>query len=159
MDLARSFCMISPFTRRVLSFAGLSLLLANFAIGQTPDAPAPAPAAKAGSKGPEPSYTYWATVVRVIDGDTVLLNVDLGFDTWSHNRSIDLTGITAPSTQGTDKAEGFKWKTRLQELLPVGSEVVIQSSKDKSTGQVRYLGVFWLDGVNVNEALLNPKQH
>ena len=40
-------------------------------------------------------YTYRATVTRVIDGDTVVADIDLGFRTWRHGERLRLYGIDA----------------------------------------------------------------
>ena len=54
---------------------------------------------------PVPSYTYRAEVVRVLDGDTVELDIDLGFSTWVHKRSIRLLDVLAPESRTTNLAE------------------------------------------------------
>lgn len=41
-------------------------------------------------------YTYRAEIVRVIDGDTIVANVDLGFRTWLHDEHLRLYGIDTP---------------------------------------------------------------
>ena len=49
--------------------------------------------------GPAPScgvYTCKAKIVRVIDGDTVVADIDLGFRTWLHGEHLRLYGIDAP---------------------------------------------------------------
>jgi len=65
----------------------------------------------------EVSYTYRAELVRVIDGDTVVLNVDLGFEHWLHNQTFRLYGIDAPETRTTDldeKRRGLQAKEWLE---------------------------------------------
>jgi len=109
--------------------------------------------AEAESAAPEPNYVYWATVVRVLDGGTVLLNIDLGFDTWAHNQAIPLLDVKAPKITGETKEEGLNWKSKLEKLLPSGTEVILQSTKDKSGKAEGYFGVLWVDDVNVNEAM------
>ena len=48
-------------------------------------------------------YEYRCEIVRVVDGDTVDVNIDLGFDTWIHKERIRLKGIsiTSGGTAGT----------------------------------------------------------
>lgn len=79
---------------------------------------------------PEVAFTYRAELVRVIDGDTVVLNVDLGFETWLHNQTIRLYGIDTPEMRGEERPEGEKAKAWLQERL-YGREIVLQSIQDK----------------------------
>lgn len=103
---------------------------------------------------PEVSFTYRAELVRVIDGDTVVLNVDLGFETWMHNQTIRLYGIDTPEMRGEEKPEGEKAKEWLQERL-YGREIVLQSIQDKKGSFGRWLGILFTDGENVNEELVS----
>src|SRR5215813_13038702 len=51
-----------------------------------------------------------AIVVRVIDGDTVVVNMDMGWHTWRHDEHIRLNGVDAPERSdpaGWTKAKGF----------------------------------------------------
>jgi len=50
-------------------------------------------------------YEYNADVVRVIDGDTVVLNIDLGFDVKLCDQSVRLLGVDAPESRTSDKIE------------------------------------------------------
>lgn len=47
-------------------------------------------------------YTYCATLERIIDGDTLELNIDLGFEVWIKTR-VRLAGIDSPETFGVKK--------------------------------------------------------
>jgi micrococcal nuclease len=74
-------------------------------------------------------YTYRARVVRVIDGDTVVLDIDLGFDI-HHIKSCRLYGINAYELRDKDpekKRLATFGKVALTEMLP---PVVIIESKD-----------------------------
>ena len=71
-------------------------------------------------------YTYKAKLDRVVDGDTVDANIDLGFDISIHKR-IRLAGIDTPETRTKDKEEktkGLASKSRLIELLKDGSFIL-----------------------------------
>ena len=64
-------------------------------------------------------YTYNATVIKVVDGDTIDALVDLGFDTWKKVR-IRMNGMNAPESRTRDleeKARGLAAKARLKEIL------------------------------------------
>jgi micrococcal nuclease len=64
-------------------------------------------------------YEYMAKVTRVIDGDTVDVDIDLGFRVWVHNR-LRLYGIDTPETRTRDleeKEAGLHAKEVLEELL------------------------------------------
>lgn len=64
-------------------------------------------------------YKYYIKVLRVLDGDTVDVMVDLGFNIFVKKR-IRLHGIDAPEVRTRDsveKAKGFIAKKRLEELF------------------------------------------
>lgn len=91
-----------------------------------------------------PEYIYNAEVVRVVDGDTIIANVDVGFDMWKRC-NIRLYGINTPETRTTDmqeKAKGYEAKDRLIELLEKNENKFILESKglDKYG---RSLGIIW----------------
>ena len=91
-------------------------------------------------------YTYKAQVVRVIDGDTVVLNIDLGFKIY-HVMSCRLAGVNAPELNSKDEAvklAAVASKEYLMSLLPVGEWVEIVSRKLDKYGRA----VVWIDGVN-----------
>jgi micrococcal nuclease len=109
------------------------------------------------AEAPQPQYVYRAEVSNVVSGDTVALNIDLGFGVWVHNQSLRLQGVTAPDLLGAQKEQALQWKRRLTELLKDRSEIVIQTSRDKSVQPPRYLVVIWADGENINEAMKAAK--
>lgn len=80
------------------------------------------------SKNP---YTYNASVVRVIDGDTVIMDVDLGFDLWIRNQSFRLLGINA---REHDVPGGIEAAANLATILPAGRIVAITSVKPDKYG-------------------------
>ena len=99
-----------------------------------------------------PPYTYRAEVRRVIDGDTVAMDVDLGLNTWAKNQSMRLLDVHAPEMVGSDKINGMQAKTALAEKLPVGIPVVITTHKDKNDKYGRLLvEIYTLDGTDVND--------
>lgn len=96
-------------------------------------------------------YTYKATCRRVVDGDTLDLDIDLGLKVHSHER-VRLHGIDTPETYGVKKdseeyAAGVKAKNRVEELLRPGGEPVdlmVETRKDKTGKYGRYLVLVWL---------------
>ena len=73
-----------------------------------------------------PTYSYGATVLRVIDGDTLLCNVDLGFKLrWEH--PVRLWGIDAPElgTEAGEKAKAYV------ESLKLGDVTLLSCKPDK----------------------------
>lgn len=71
------------------------------------------------------SYTYAATVDRVVDGDTLLVLIEVGFGIIVHDR-LRLRGINCPEVS---TPEGIKAKRFVEKLLPAGSTIVLQSHK------------------------------
>jgi micrococcal nuclease len=88
-------------------------------------------------------YTYRATVIRVVDGDTVDVDVSLGFDVFTHQR-FRLDGIAAPESYGPKASEaGHAAKQYLSDLLPPGTPVIIQTVKDRKEKYGRYLATLF----------------
>lgn len=75
-------------------------------------------------------YNYKAIVNRIIDGDTVVLDIDLGFDQWSKNQSVRLYDTDTPEVRTRDDVEklaGFLAKEVVANNLTVGSTVLLNS--------------------------------
>ena len=101
-------------------------------------------------------YTYKAKLDRVIDGDTIDANIDLGFDITIHKR-IRLTGIDTPESRTRDleeKARGLASKARLVELLGDG-DFILESREVGKFGRV--LGTIYTiaeESININDTLV-----
>lgn len=102
-------------------------------------------------------YTYAADIVRVVDGDTVIANIDLGFEIWLHNEPLRLLGIDTPERG----EEGYHEATDALSERISGKEVFICTAKAKrsdkeQTGKYgRYLATVYVDGENVNSWMLD----
>ena len=93
---------------------------------------------------------------RVVDGDTVDITLDLGFDILYNNR-IRLLGIDTPESRTRDLEEkklGLAAKDRVKELCPVGSTVTVKTTKDGRGKFGRILGEIYVGDVNVNKLLV-----
>jgi micrococcal nuclease len=88
-------------------------------------------------------YLYRALVTDVYDGDTVTLDIDLGFWTTLHNQKIRLYGINAPELKGNSRELGLVSKKWLERTL-LGKHVILESIKDKSEKYGRILGILHL---------------
>ena len=90
-------------------------------------------------------HTYRCTILRVVDGDTVDVDIDLGFGVWNRGERIRVLGIDTPETRTrdlTEKVYGNLAKNFVKDYLPVGSTQILQTEKD-STGKFgRILGDF-----------------
>ena len=81
-----------------------------------------------------PMYTYKAQIVRVIDGDSIVCNIDCGFDVFLNNQNVRLYGIDTAETRGGTpqlKALGNLAKDYLKKELPEGSTVRLRTYIDK----------------------------
>lgn len=94
-------------------------------------------------------YVYNATVHRWVDGDTVYLDVDLGFRT---HQMVEcrLVGIDTPERGKVNYKEATLEANR---LAPVGSFVVIETRKDPEK-YGRWLVDLYASGVDVDESLI-----
>ena len=80
-------------------------------------------------------HTYKCTILRIVDGDTVDVDIDLGFGVWMHKERVRMMGIDTPESRTRDKVEkafGLASKERLKELLPTGSTQVLKTEIDRS---------------------------
>ena len=100
-------------------------------------------------------YEYNCKVKRGVDGDTVDVLIDLGFDIAYASR-VRLYGIDTPESRTRDKdekARGFISKDFLKSWLDKGS-VVIRTRKDKKGKFGRILGEMVVDDININELMI-----
>ena len=77
-------------------------------------------------------YEYRCKVLKVIDGDTVDIDIDLGFGTWIRNERVRIMGIDTPESRTSNLIEkkfGLAAKTRLQELL--GETAILKTQVSK----------------------------
>jgi micrococcal nuclease len=89
-------------------------------------------------------YTYKCTVLRVIDGDTIDVDIDLGFDVKLYKQRIRLHGIDTPESRTRDKEEkvrGLLSKNYLKDRAPVGSTILLESLDRGKFGRI--LGKIW----------------
>ena len=90
-------------------------------------------------------YEYRCKILRVVDGDTVDVDIDLGFGVWMHKERIRLYGIDTPESRTSDKVEkvyGNLAKDFVKSYLPKGSSQTLQTEKDKTGKFGRILGRF-----------------
>ena len=108
-------------------------------------------------------FEYSAEVIKVVDGDTVDVIIDLGFDIFVKKR-VRLYGINAPETRTRDKEvkkKGLAAKARLSELLSDNhNKITLKSVGIGKFG--RCLGEIYVDGTemfsyeprNINKLLI-----
>ena len=99
-------------------------------------------------------YTYKARCISVFDGDSVTLDIDLGFNMIMHNQKIRLLGINTPEVRGSDRLDGLVSRDRLRELIE-GKDIIMVSHRDKSGKYGRWLATIYANETNVNQLLID----
>lgn len=108
-------------------------------------------------------YEYKALINRVVDGDTVDVDIDLGFGIWMRDERVRVMGIDTPESRTSDEMEkifGFAAKNRLKELIPEGSIQILKTEVDKDGEDAkgkfgRILGDFIVEGHRITEILVD----
>jgi len=86
-------------------------------------------------------HEYSCVITKIIDGDTVDVDIDLGFDCWLRKQRIRLYGIDTPESRTRDKQEkryGLAAKRFVMDFIPVGSSAILKTKEKGKYG--RYLG-------------------
>tara|TARA_R100000426_G_scaffold7301_2_gene8870 strand:- start:598 stop:993 length:396 start_codon:yes stop_codon:yes gene_type:complete len=104
-------------------------------------------------------YEYRCSVVKVIDGDTVDVDIDLGFGIWIKKERIRLRGIDTPESRTRDLEEkkyGLLAKLFLEKLIS-DNEIILKTYKDAEGKFGRILGDLYQknDSISINQHLVN----
>lgn len=107
-------------------------------------------------------YQYRCKILKVIDGDTVDVDIDLGFGICLTDERVRIMGIDTPESRTrdlTEKAFGLASKNRLKELLPEDSYQVLKTEVSKNGEDMkgkfgRILGDFLIGEKRVTEYLI-----
>ena len=110
-------------------------------------------------------YIYKAVVKRVIDGDSVVLDIDCGFDVVLQDQSTRLYGVDTPETRMVEggnthlKVLGQLAKEKVLALLPAGKAVHVRSHLDKRGKFGRILVEVFLDDseCSLNQSLIDER--
>jgi micrococcal nuclease len=103
---------------------------------------------------------YVKKVTKVVDGDTIDVEIDLGFDI-SFSSRVRLAGIDTPESRTADKAEkalGLEAKAYLKAAIDSAKSIVIKTEKmDSSEKYGRILGWVYINGdtVSLNDMMIN----
>ena len=103
---------------------------------------------------------YNVKVLKVVDGDTVDVDIDLGFGIVLTDERVRIMGIDTPESRTSNKVEkvfGLAAKARLKELL--GEEAILITTEDRKGEDMkgkfgRILGDFRVGGKTVTEILI-----
>src|SRR5437660_747573 len=110
-------------------------------------------------------FDYRAVVVSVVDGDTIHVDLHLGFEIWQKNATIRLTGINAPELNATDptiRASAVASRNALLSWLPTGTKVTMLSDEGESVlssyynygEQIMYIGLAKENNLTDNMSLI-----
>ena len=106
-------------------------------------------------------YEYECEIVRVVDGDTVDVNIDLGFGVWMRKQRIRLYGVDTPESRTRDLVEkkyGLAAKAFVKSHLPKGSPQTLKTKLDGKGKFGRILGEFVIEvqygNTTINELLI-----
>ena len=94
---------------------------------------------------------YDVKVIKVVDGDTVDVDINLGFGVWLHDERVRIMGIDTPESRTSDKVEdlfGEAAKARLKELMEDGGKLITtedRKGEDMKGKFGRILGDFYVE--------------
>lgn len=94
-------------------------------------------------------YQYQAIVKKVVDGDTLEIDIDLGLSVWVKSEKIRLYGVNTPEVFGIKKGtpeweEGNKASTFVKKYLKENDEIIVETHKDKKEKYGRYLALIYI---------------
>jgi len=101
-------------------------------------------------------YEYRCVIKRVVDGDTVDVDLDLGFGLWLRDERVRIFGIDTPESRTRDDVEkvfGLAAKQFVEELLPEGSRAILLSKEYKGKFG-RILGDFKIGDILLTQLML-----
>jgi micrococcal nuclease len=94
---------------------------------------------------------YDVVVLRVVDGDTVDVDINLGFGVWLKDERVRIMGIDTPESRTADRVEdlfGEEAKSRLKELMKDGGKLITTEDKDGEDMKGKFgriLGDFYVE--------------
>ena len=101
-------------------------------------------------------YEYKAHVVRIVDGDTIVVDISLGFDMKMNKVKLRLYGIDTPETYrpscNEEKEHGMAAKHFVSDMC-FGKDVMIKTYRDKQGKYGRYLADVIVDGKSLVQEL------
>ena len=102
-------------------------------------------------------HEYHSKVTKIVDGDTIKCDIDLGFDIVLSNQTIRLYGIDTPESRTRDLEEKYYGnisKQFLNDYCPKGSYITLRTHLDKKGKFGRILGELIVNTVNLNEQMI-----
>ena len=103
-------------------------------------------------------YKYKCKIVKVVDGDTVDVDIDLGFGVWLRKQRIRMYGIDTPESRTSDPIEKIYGKAATAFLVKWtnSGDLVLKTFKDGKGKYGRILGELWYGNThNINQLLVD----
>ena len=102
-------------------------------------------------------YEYKYKIRRVVDGDTVDIDIDLGFGVWLHKERVRIYGIDTPESRTRDKEEkkyGLMAKEFVKQFVK-GDSIKLTTQKYDAKGKFgRILGDIIVDDKSLSETMI-----
>lgn len=107
-------------------------------------------------------YEYRCKILKIVDGDTVDVDIDLGFGVWLKKERVRMMGIDTPESRTRDKVEklfGLSAKQYVKDNMPTNSMQILKTEIDRSGGDKkgkfgRILGDFILDDKRLTDMMI-----
>ena len=101
-------------------------------------------------------YEYRAFVRKVYDGDTITVDIDLGFEVLLKNQKLRLYGINTPEVRGESREEGLKVRDLVRSRI-ANKWIIVKTHRDKKGKYGRWLAEIYESSVeeSLNDWLLN----
>ena len=107
-------------------------------------------------------YEYRCKILKIVDGDTVDVDIDLGFGVWLKKERVRMMGIDTPESRTRDKVEklfGLSAKQYVKDNMPTNSMQILKTEIDRSGGDKkgkfgRILGDFILDDKKLTDMMI-----
>ena len=100
-------------------------------------------------------YQYKAFVTGVYDGDSITVNIDLGFGVWLNDQKLRLSNIDTPEIRGDERTDGLIVRNLVRNRI-LEKTITILTEKDGKGKYGRWLATVYMDdGTNLNEMLLS----
>ncbi len=102
-------------------------------------------------------HEYKARITKIVDGDTIKCDIDLGFSMFLSNQTIRLYGVDTPESRTSDKEEKYYGnisKQFLKDYCPKGTWIILRTHLDKKGKFGRILGELIVNDTNLNKALI-----
>lgn len=98
-------------------------------------------------------YIRSAKVLRVIDGDTIVVDIDLGFGIWKRKQRLRILGVDCPEMTGATREAG-KTAKAFTEMMLDGQDVTVKTYVHDTDSFGRVLADVEVDGVDMGTELL-----